>query len=80
MAKQPTAVVKILDKDKFKIVKFIITHFNNFTFGTYGNVTIRLNQPIPTKIIIALSNFALRNNYELEIDDKLLTFKIEENV
>lgn len=60
--------------DKLKIIKFILKHFNNFSFGVHTNLTIEVNQPIPTKVIIMLSNFSIRNNYEMEITDKLITF------
>jgi hypothetical protein len=60
---------------KLKIIKFVIKHFNNFTFGSHTDINITVNQPIPTKTIIAFSNFAIRNKLELEINDKTLTFQ-----
>jgi len=60
---------------KLKIIKFVIKHFNNFVFGVHTDITITVNQPIPTKTIIAFSNFAIRNNYDLEINNKTLIFK-----
>ena len=79
MPKEVKPLIKFLEKDKLKIIKFVLGYFNNFTFGTFNNVTISVNQPIPTKFIIAVSNFAIRHKFDLEIDDKKLTFKYETN-
>jgi len=70
-----TPIIVFPSDIKLKIIKFVIKHFNNFTFGSHTDITIKVNQPIPTKTIIAFSNFAIRHKLELEINDKTLTFK-----
>lgn len=72
MAKTTASTVTM--SDKIRIIKFMLKHFNNFKFLSHNNITIEVNQSITTTSIIALSNFATRYKYDLEISNKTLTF------